>query len=79
MKNLIIILLLFGANLSCSQIKLQGVISDSNNKPLELANVIAINESTKDLKFSVTDEKGNYKLILQSPLTKILKRKCKSN
>jgi len=64
MKRLLIILLFFIVNLSNAQIKMQGVVSDSIGKPLELANVIAIKQSTKEIKFSVTNDKGNYKLIL---------------
>ena len=64
MKRLFVILLFFAFNISSAQIKMQGVVRDSIGSPLELANVIAIKESTNELKFSVTNDKGNYKLIL---------------
>jgi hypothetical protein len=64
MKRLFVILLFFAFNISAAQIKMQGIVRDSIGSPLELANVIAIKESTNELKFSVTNDKGNYKLIL---------------
>jgi len=39
MKKIFCIALLFIADLSYSQIKLDGVVKDSLNQPLELANV----------------------------------------
>ena len=64
MKRYLTLLLFIAFNFAYSQIKMQGVVTDSIGNPLELANVIAIKESTKELKFSVTNDKGNYKLIL---------------
>ena len=52
-------------NMAFSQIKLQGVVKDSIGNPLELANVIAINQETKALEsYAITDAKGFYKLAL---------------
>ena len=49
-----------------SQIKIEGVVRDSIGNPLELANVIAINEATQGLEsFGVTNEAGRYKLALK--------------
>ena len=65
MKNIICITLFFIATTSIAQIKLRGVVKDSLNNPLELANVIAINETTNGLEsFSVTNEEGKYTLEL---------------
>ncbi len=58
-------MLLFVANISFAQIKLEGVVRDSLNTPLELANVIAINQETSGLEsYGITDEQGKYKLAL---------------
>ncbi|MGK0427560.1 MAG: hypothetical protein ACJAUR_001673, partial [Ulvibacter sp.] len=47
MNRLPIMLLLLVVNISFAQIKLQGVVKDSiGGEPLELANVIAINQET---------------------------------
>ena len=44
MKKLIIIVLFLTANFSFAQIKMQGIVKDSIGSPLELANIIAINQ-----------------------------------
>lgn len=65
MKNLFLILLVLAANLSFSQIKMQGIVKDSIGTPLELANVIAINQETSALEsYAITDDKGKYMLSL---------------
>ncbi len=65
MKKIFCVTLLFIASLSYSQIKLEGVVYDSLNRPLELATVIAINKETSGLEsYSITDEQGKYKLAL---------------
>lgn len=51
--------------ISIAQVKLQGVVKDSLNNPLELANVVAINQETKALEsYAITDEKGKFTLPL---------------
>jgi len=65
MKKIFCITLILLATLSNAQIKLEGVVKDSLNHPLELANVIAINQETNGLEsYSITDEQGKYKLSL---------------
>lgn len=56
-----------------AQITLKGVVKDSIGNPLEMANVIAINQTTKKLdSYGFTDSKGNYKLNLtQNSIYKI--------
>jgi len=55
------------ASLSFAQIKLEGVVKDSIGNPLELANVIAINQETKALdSYGITNDQGRYKLNLKS-------------
>ncbi|QNK76734.1 carboxypeptidase-like regulatory domain-containing protein [Winogradskyella sp. PAMC22761] len=60
-----ILLLLFTTNLFAQNITLSGKVTDSLNNPISLANVIAKpNDISKNLKFSVSDSEGFYKLQL---------------
>ena len=55
------ILLLVGCA-TFSQVKIEGVVKDSIGNPLELANVIAINQLTNKLdSYGITNDKGRYK------------------
>ena len=48
-----------------AQVRMQGVVKDSIGTPLELANVIAINQETNALEsYAVTNDKGKYILSL---------------
>ena len=54
------------ANKTFAQIKVEGVVKDSIGSPLELANVIAINQDTKALdSYGITNDKGRYRLNLE--------------
>ena len=69
MKYSITLLLCLIASTTFAQVKVQGVVKDSIGNPLELANVIAINQETKALdSYGITNDKGRYKLNL-SPNT----------
>ena len=46
MKNLFTTVLLFVVSITIAQVKVEGFVRDSIGKPLELANVIAINKAT---------------------------------
>ena len=47
----------------------KGVVTDSLSNPLPYANVIAISAiEGGEMKFSITDEKGRYKIVLNSKL-----------
>lgn len=60
---LLVLLLPFLA--AAQHITLSGVVTDSIGKPLETANVIAVNTATQDLDaFSITNSEGRYKLQL---------------
>lgn len=66
MKLKITTLLLLIVSAAFSQIKLEGVVKDSIGNPLELANVIVINQETKALDaFGITNDQGRYKLNLK--------------
>ena len=65
-KILITFLLLSSTSLTFSQIKMEGLVKDSLNNPLELANVILINKETSALEsFAISNANGEYKLSLQ--------------
>ena len=66
MKKILFVLLFGVTSLGFSQIKMEGVIKDSLNSPLELANVILINKETSSLEsFAISNENGEYKLALK--------------
>ena len=66
MKNSLIILLLVVVSTTFAQVKVEGVVKDSIGNPLELANVIAINQDTNKLdSFGITNDEGRFKLSLE--------------
>ncbi len=70
MKKIILIVLLCSINTLFSQIKFDGVVKDSIGNPLELANVIVLNQETNALdSYSITDEKGYYSFELEKNYT----------
>ncbi|WP_188372741.1 TonB-dependent receptor [Winogradskyella haliclonae] len=65
MKKILTLLAMIVVISSYSQVKMSGVVKDSIGQPLELANVIAINQETKALEsYGITDAKGEYKIAL---------------
>ncbi len=75
MKNTIIFtLLIFLSITTYSQIKISGVVKDANGKPLDMANVIAMNTEDNSLEgYSITNAKGEYKIKISKPSTIQLK------
>ncbi len=70
MKFKITMLLLLLTSSLVAQIKLEGVVKDSIGTPLELANVVAVNQETKALdSYGITNDKGRYKLNLKKNTT----------
>ena len=71
MKYKILVLLILVTNsVAFAQIKLEGVVKDSIGNPLELANVVAINQETKALDgYGITNEQGKYKISLKKNAT----------
>ncbi|MFD2561222.1 carboxypeptidase regulatory-like domain-containing protein [Aquimarina rubra] len=65
MRTLFVLVLLCVVQSTFAQVELKGTVKDSVGNPLELANVVAINQETKILQaYGTTDAKGNYKLNL---------------
>ncbi|MEP1490359.1 MAG: TonB-dependent receptor [Algibacter sp.] len=70
MKLKITLLLFLITTAVFAQIKLEGVVKDSIGNPLELANVVAINQETKALDaYGITNVEGRYKLSLKKNAT----------
>ncbi len=73
MKIKITLLFLLIASSTFAQIKLEGVVKDSIGDPLELANVVAINQETKTLdSYGITNSDGYYKLSLKKNVSYML-------
>ncbi len=69
------LLLLFVTSISFSQnIKFEGVIQDVGKSPLEMANVMAVNQVTKAMdSYAITNDKGKYLLNLKPNSNYIIK------
>ena len=67
MKKTLLFLILSPSLFCFSQnIKLDGIIQDNSNHPLEMANVMAINTGTKEMdSYAITNDKGKYQLTLK--------------
>lgn len=66
MKKFFFMLLIAASSTTFAQVKIEGVVKDSIGNPLELANVIAINQSTNKLdSYGITNDQGRYKLSLE--------------
>ena len=64
-KLLVLVLLLVGWN-SFAQVRMEGVVKDSIGAPLELANVIAINQDSKTMdSYAITNDQGRFRLDLK--------------
>ncbi len=57
-------------SIQAQQLRLEGQVIDTLQQPLEYANVLAIPRSPAlDIAFSISDEAGNYKLLLEKDST----------
>ncbi|WP_248724167.1 TonB-dependent receptor [Seonamhaeicola sp. ML3] len=66
MKQYLLLILLFTVGYTFAQIRLEGTVKDSIGTPLELANVIAINQATQKLDaYGITNNEGRYKLSVE--------------
>lgn len=71
MKNIFPFLLLFITTISFAQnIRFEGFVKDTTNLPLEMANVMAVNQVTKAVdSYSITNDKGKFQLSLKANAT----------
>jgi hypothetical protein len=67
MKKILFLALLCVSSLSFSQsVTLDGIITDSKSIPVEMANVMAVNQTTKAMdSYAITNDKGRYTLSLK--------------
>lgn len=67
MKKYLLLFFVCITSFSFSQnVKLDGVIQDNQKRPLEMANVMAINNGTKEMDaYAITNDKGKYQLSLK--------------
>ncbi|TXG38473.1 TonB-dependent receptor [Seonamhaeicola maritimus] len=66
MRRLLTLALLLVVGSTFAQVRLEGVVKDSIGTPLELANVIAINQATQKLdSYGITNDEGRYRLSLE--------------
>ncbi|NAS29406.1 TonB-dependent receptor [Flavobacteriaceae bacterium R38] len=65
---------IFCSKLSAQNVRVEGVVKDSLNQPLELANVLALNPETKGIEsYAITDDTGRFALSLPKNKTYTLK------
>lgn len=63
----ILVLLFFVSFANAQNIKFEGIVKDTTNLPLEMANVMAVNQATKAVDaYSITNEKGKFLLNLKA-------------
>ena len=75
MKNILLVVMLFFVSFSYSQnIRFEGLILDDKKMPLEMANVMAVNQSTKAMDaYAITTDKGKFVLNLKAKTDYIIK------
>lgn len=75
MKKIVLFIFLFIATISFAQtIRFEGTIQDNTKAPLEMANVMAMNQATKAMDaYAITNDKGKFLLNLKTNTTYIIK------
>ena len=75
MKNIFFAVLFCVSSFSFAQaVKLEGTISDTKSLPVEMANVMAVNQATKGMdSYAITNDKGKYSLSLKPNTTYSIK------
>lgn len=76
MKNILFssIIFLFSITVFSQTIKLEGIVLENGETPLEMANVVAVNQTTKAMDaYSITNDKGKFALNLKPNTNYIIK------
>ena len=75
MKKLLLFVLTITSLLSFSQnVRFEGIIQDTNKQPLEMANIMAMNQATKGMdSYAITNDKGRFVLNLKPNTTYTVK------
>ena len=69
-KYIVITFLLFSISVFSQNVRLEGIVKDTTNTPLEMANVMAVNQVTKAVDaYSITNDKGKFLLNLNANST----------
>ena len=67
MKKILVIAIFMVTCITTAQVKLTGIVKDSIGTPLEMANVIAIDDVSKAIaSYGFSDAKGFYRLDLKN-------------
>ncbi|WP_395065926.1 carboxypeptidase-like regulatory domain-containing protein [Flavobacterium sp.] len=75
MKKITLLFLLLLTTVSFSQnIRFEGIILESGKAPLEMANIMAVNQATKGMDaYAITNDKGRFVLNLKANSTYVIK------
>jgi hypothetical protein len=75
MKKILLLALFFISTISFSQtIRFEGVVLESGKTPLEMANIMAVNQVTKGMDgYAITNDKGRFVLNLKPNSTYLIK------
>ena len=74
MKRILTLLILVSNFIFSQNIKVEGLILENGKTPLEMANVMAINQATKGMDaYAITNDKGKYALNLKANSTYTIK------
>ena len=75
MKNIYYFLLLCSSGILFAQnIRVEGTVTESGKTPLEMANIMAVNQETKGVdSYAITNDKGKFALTLKANTTYVLK------
>lgn len=73
-KKFFLLLVLFPILTMCQTIRMEGILLESGKSPLEMANIMAINQASKGMDaYAITNEKGKYLLNLKPNATYTIK------
>ena len=74
MKNIYYLLLLCSSGILFAQnIRVEGTVTESGKTPLEMANIMAVNQETKGVdSYAITNDKGKFALTLKANTTYVL-------
>lgn len=74
MKKLLLYFLFVTTTVFSQNIRFEGTVQDNNKEPLEMANVMAMNQSTKTMDaYAITNDKGKFILNLKANTTYTIK------
>ncbi|MEO0046639.1 MAG: hypothetical protein RL705_1830 [Bacteroidota bacterium] len=75
MKKIVLFVFLFISTISFAQtIRFEGIIQDNTKAPLEMANIMAMNQGTKAMDaYAITNDKGKFVLNLKTNATYTIK------